>query len=496
MTKALPKPPLAATERLPGHGAERLDALSAGTSRPAWFMAAVLVLTDLAVLVGVWTASVYLRYFLGGAFFPSDYLDLLPAVLIHLVLNAFQGSYNILLSPPIEIKKCTMGTLLFVLIFTAATFWVRTPYAYSRGILLLGGVLLLLTIPAGRIAVRTLCARTSWWGYRTVFFAYKDYDPSRLREVFNTLSTCLRPTLVIFHEARQAASAENPGVPTLIGTEVLVHARQRHPNAVFVFLAHAEFGVEAAEILARAEQLFGRIIILHESLSLGNLWAKTVDMGNMLGLEAMQRLLDRKRMLLKTATDLTVSIFLLFCLTPVFLLIMGLIWLERPGPVFFRHKRVGRGGKEFLALKFRTMYPNSEGVLRDALARDEGLRKLWEEHRKLPNDPRITKVGRFLRRTSLDELPQLFNVIRGEMSLIGPRPIMAEEIAQYGGRFPFVNQVRPGLTGLWQVSGRNRLTYAERVEYDVYYIRNWSFWLDMYILLKTPAAVLDFSGTA
>ena len=432
---------------------------------------------------------------MGGDFLPSAYLDLVPIIFIHIVLNAFLGSYNILLSPPIELKKCTLGTLLFVLIFTATTFWTRNQYAYSRGILLIGGLILLVAVPTGRIAIRACCGRCSWWGYRTIFYCYKDYNAHHLRQVFNKLSSCLRPFAVIFHNA-SAAGKFDPGVPVFFGPATLDAIDRRHPGAVFVFLAHAELGQNLSEILVKAEQMFGRIIILHESFNLGNLWAKTVDLGNMLGLEATQRLLDRKRLLLKTITDLTISTLLLALLLPLVIMLMLCVWLEKPGPFFYRHKRLGRNGKEFFALKFRTMYPNSEGVLEEALSRDANLRKLWQEHRKLPNDPRITKVGRFLRRSSLDELPQLINVLRGEMSLTGPRPIMAEEIPEYGDRFAFVNQVRPGLTGLWQVSGRSRLTYAERVEYDVYYIKNWSFWLDMYILLKTPAAVLDFSGAA
>lgn len=138
------------------------------------------------------------------------------------------------------------------------------------------------------------------------------------------------------------------------------------------------------------------------------------------------------------------------------------------------------------------MVPNAAAVLKDVLDKDPALRKSWEESHKLPQDPRITAVGRFLRLTSLDELPQLFNVVMGDMSLIGPRPIVRAEIKRYGARYEMVSKVRPGMTGLWQVSGRSRLTYAERVELDSYYIKNWSFWLDLYIMLKTPLAVLRF----
>jgi len=460
-------------------------------------MPCVLATADLLLLASVWSICVEIRLWLGGVFSTVEYLDLLPLMLVHIVLNAFLGSYNVLLSAPIELKKCTIGTTLFVLILTASTFWVRTPYSYSRGILLMGGVILLAALPVARMGVRAWCQSRKWWGYKTIFYVNVDPGPERLRSIFKSLSSSLRPALLLFQREDSPSVGQDFGIPTLCGTDWLSQAKTRRPDAVFVVLlggADAREGI--AEILDQAAQRFGRIIILHESLSLGNLWAKTVDLGNMLGLEAMQRLLDKKRMFLKTTLDIAISAVLLVALSPLFALIMLCVFVEKPGPLFYAHPRVGRRGKGFRALKFRTMYPDSRAVLEAALATNEDMRREWEQHRKLANDPRITRLGRFLRRSSLDELPQLVNVLRGEMSLIGPRPITEEEIPEYRGRFEFVNQVRPGLTGLWQVSGRSRLTYAERTELDVYYIRNWSIWLDMVILLKTPAAVLDFFGTA
>jgi Undecaprenyl-phosphate galactose phosphotransferase WbaP len=478
--------------------ANRLDGQMCRRGGPAWFMPCVLALADLLLLAAVWPLCVELRMWLGGVLSPVSYLDLLPLVaLVHVVLNAFLGSYNILLSAPIELKKCTIGTALLVLTLTAATFWVRPISSYSRGILLMGGGILFVALPAMRIAVRAYCQSRPWWGYKTVFYVNGDPGPERLRSVLKSLSPSLRPSLLIFHQADSPSAGTDFGVPAVHGTALLWQGARTYPDAVFVvLLGKTEAREGITETLDQAARTFGRTILLHESLSLGNLWARTVDLGNMLGLEAMQRLLDRKRMSLKTAMDIFISAVLLVLLSPVFALIMLCIFVERPGPFFYAHPRVGRGGRAFRALKFRTMYPDSSAVLEAALAADPGMRREWEERRKLANDPRITKVGRFLRRSSLDELPQLVNVLRGEMSLIGPRPITETEIPEYKGQFEFVNQVRPGLTGLWQVSGRSRLTYAERVELDVYYIRNWSIWLDMVILLKTPAAVLDFSGTA
>jgi Undecaprenyl-phosphate galactose phosphotransferase WbaP len=176
------------------------------------------------------------------------------------------------------------------------------------------------------------------------------------------------------------------------------------------------------------------------------------------------------------------------------LLLAILVRLESPGPVFYGHRRIGRNHSSFCAWKLRTMQVSGDELLRKALAEDGALREEWLRDRKLRRDPRITRVGRFLRKMSLDELPQLWNVLRGEMSLVGPRPIVQEEVAAYGQNFSLYCRVTPGLTGLWQVSGRNAVSLHDRVRLDSYYVRNWSPWLDLHILARTAKVVLTGQG--
>ena len=164
------------------------------------------------------------------------------------------------------------------------------------------------------------------------------------------------------------------------------------------------------------------------------------------------------------------------------------------GPVFYGHLRHGRDGKVFRALKFRTMVADADHVLADYLVSHTEYAPEWERNHKLKHDPRITKVGRWLRRASLDELPQLINILRGQMSLVGPRPIVEQEIPKYGRGYELYTQVLPGLTGLWQVSGRNNTTYEERVAFDEHYVHNWSVWLDLYILARTVKVVMTAEG--
>ena len=177
-------------------------------------------------------------------------------------------------------------------------------------------------------------------------------------------------------------------------------------------------------------------------------------------------------------------------------LILTIICLMRKGDgsVIYRHRRVGRGGQMFSCLKFRTMVPNADQVLRDLLERDPDLRAEWIRDHKLRNDPRVTRLGRFLRRTSLDELPQILNVLRGEMSLVGPRPVVREELLRYGRNVGTYLAAKPGITGLWQVTGRNDTDYRRRVVLDTYYVRNQNLLLDLYILVKTTGVVLGGSG--
>ena len=196
---------------------------------------------------------------------------------------------------------------------------------------------------------------------------------------------------------------------------------------------------------------------------------------------------------LKRVFDLAAALVLLV-LGALPLLYIALRIRQDGGPAIFAHQRVGQSGRMFPCFKFRTMHVDAEQQLRDLLANDPQARDEWEREFKLRNDPRITPIGHFLRRTSLDELPQLFNVIRGEMSLVGPRPIVQAELARYGDDVDYFLMVRPGMTGLWQVSGRNDVDYDTRVYLDTWYVKNWSLWYDIAILFKTVRVVFGRKG--
>ncbi len=194
----------------------------------------------------------------------------------------------------------------------------------------------------------------------------------------------------------------------------------------------------------------------------------------------------------KRAMDIVVAALGLVLLSPLMVTVAVLIRLTMGGPVLFGHRRIGHDGRVFRCYKFHTMIVDAHEALRQYLASKPQAEKEWRETHKLRNDPRITPLGRFLRKASIDELPQLVKVLRGDMSCVGPRPIVADELARCGGNAPDYLQARPGLTGAWQVSGRSSLRYADRVALDAEYVRCWSIWKDLLILVKTIPAVMHF----
>lgn len=198
----------------------------------------------------------------------------------------------------------------------------------------------------------------------------------------------------------------------------------------------------------------------------------------------------------KRSYDLISALLMIVFLSPVMLAVAALIRLQGDGPVVFSQKRIGENGKAFHCYKFRTMVVNAEEQLAELLARDPKAAAEWHRDQKLQDDPRVTSLGRFLRRSSLDELPQIFNILKGEMSLVGPRPIVSNEIKRYGIYFDAYTSVKPGVTGLWQVSGRNDLSYEERVRLDVHYAMNWTVLGDIGLTLKTVPAVLLSRGAS
>lgn len=266
----------------------------------------------------------------------------------------------------------------------------------------------------------------------------------------------------------------------------------------YVILATSSLSAQMArdiqQILTRARVPFAFAPAVH-GLSLIGMEQQILFSHDVLLMAMRDNLAQPIARVTKTVFDYALTIAGLVIIWPILLLLAILVKASDGGPVLFRQRRVGHMGKEFDCFKFRSMAVDADTRLALILENDPRAAQEWAQDHKLKDDPRITGIGKFLRKTSLDELPQLLNVLAGDMSLIGPRPITAAEIEKYGNDIGFYYSVKPGLTGLWQVSGRNDVSYERRVELDGWYSRNWSLWLDIVILLKTAPVLLFRKGS-
>jgi Undecaprenyl-phosphate galactose phosphotransferase WbaP len=352
----------------------------------------------------------------------------------------------------------------------------------------------LATLLFSRWGLRILFVRFGWWGEPVVVISRKEKMGRLVRYFLERGRLGLIPVLGVTEQNNDPSSSPIK-MMTTADFLALPHdyfaRRGIHTalvgNLILSDLAHSN---ENRNLLNK----FQRMIFVSDMGWLEGASVSYHDFEGMLGMETQQNLLSPLDAVVKRATDILISILLALLCLPVGLLVAVWIRLDSPGPIFYSQERVGKDGRKILIYKFRTMKVNADKLLAEYLASDLAARTEWEQNQKLFNDPRITRAGRWIRRFSLDEIPQFFNILKGDMSLVGPRPIMLEQEKMYGDQIEVYSSVRPGLTGFWQVSGRNQTSFSQRVTFDVYYVRNWSVWLDMYIFLRTIWVVLSRDG--
>jgi len=235
-------------------------------------------------------------------------------------------------------------------------------------------------------------------------------------------------------------------------------------------------------------------VLIPNFYNISSIWMSVRDFSGVLGIDTSNKLNLTFNRIVKRFIDISVVTLGGLIILPFLLIIALIIKINSPGPVLYKHKRIGKNGKHFYAYKFRSMAVDADEKLKNILKSNPELKDEWDRTHKLLNDPRITSFGKILRKTSIDEFPQFLNILKGEMSLVGPRPIVDAEIEKYGDDYTRVFSVKPGLSGLWQVSGRSNADYLDRVAYDIYYQQSWSVWLDMWIIFKTFGVVLKRKG--
>ncbi len=453
-----------------------------------------LVAADLLAVLFSGCVAVSLRFVFHGQFSPSAYATLLPALpLFFLVFTALDLYPGIAANAIEEFRKMMHAVTLSYLLIIVSTFFIKVGGHYSRIAFLLGWALTLALVPMSRRAIRALGARQSWWGVPTVIFGANETGQAMLRVLSEQPTLGLRPIALLHQEGLpERKEAHGNLFRGKFSHAAELAARNR---GCYAILAMPKLPAQQLEeVLNEYSQHFHHLLVLPDVAGMSSLWVSAKDLGGILGLEVEQRLSQTLPRLIKRSFDLLVASAVSLCFLPLFLLLMLGVRLSSPGPIFYGQRRIGRGHQLFTAWKFRSMVTNADEVLEAHLERDPALRAEWERDRKLKRDPRVTRIGRIMRKTSLDELPQLWNVLAGQMSLVGPRPIVMAEVDRYGRRYQHYRRVTPGITGLWQISGRNNTTYERRTEIDEYYVRNWSVAMDLYILYRTVKTVLFTEG--
>jgi len=429
-----------------------------------------------------------LAYHVGGL----RYLEILAILLpLWIVIFGLQGLYNLSSTRRrlTEVIKVLVATASGVMILIIIDYFSRTPIFPSKSIPIYGFIFSFGLIIFGRFVSRAL--------QRYLF-----------RFDIGVHSVLILGETTQASELIEALSARNSGYNVVNNTTkrpakwTLAQIQSIHETHHIDEIIQTDQSIaddQLTQIIAYAEQHHITYKYVPNLAGIYRSNVTTVMLDNLPLVEMIQTPLEGWGRIIKRIFDLFISSIVLIILSPLILVIAVLVKLTDPGPVFYRHTRIGKGEKQIVVTKFRSMYVKYSdggkysGRSVEAILADLGDAQMLDEfHRdfKIKNDPRVTPLGKFLRRTSLDELPQLFNVLGGDLSLVGPRPVIKAELAKYGRQAAQLLAIKPGLTGLWQVSGRNDISYEERVKLELYYVEHWSLLLDIVILARTGLMIL------
>ena len=453
-----------------------------------------LICSDLLVALSSWGIAHVIQGWLGrGALWDGTFAIVASCVLAWVGLRALLGLYpGYGLSQVEELRRQTYALLATGAITT--TFAMALQIQEISRLLLFSGLAgLFLLSPLMRHFVKHRMMKSGLWGKPVVILSSGEFG-ERVVELLNReWGLGFRPAAVF--SGRPNSVKESfvcvPDDDSLGEAERL--SRDHGIDTVILAMPHTR-RQKLAGLVSWASLAFRHVTVIPNLDGITNSAVVARDIGGTFGVEIRHNLLDPSVRRIKRALDLAATLAGGVFILPLIAFICLLIRLESGGPVFYRAKRMGRDGKLFSCIKFRTMVLDAEATLERLLQENPQAREEYATYHKLRYDPRVTRVGRILRKASLDELPQLWNVIRGDMSLVGPRPYLPRESDDIGDTQSEILRVYPGITGPWQVDGRNQTSFAERVGMDAYYVRNWSIWLDLVILVRTAKAVLPDRG--
>ena len=454
---------------------------------------------DVVCISAAWAGAVLAYWAFGASYDPSWYLGFWPIVPAFVVLNAVFGLYHgsclypgAPLSPVEEMRKLFLSSMVTHLVaVTVLVMLFQTTRGYSRVAIAIAGVIAAIAAQP----FRNLTRRALYFlgvGQIPVVLAGSGDVARRVAAIVADDPHFGFDVVGYFSGTREATpDSEMHWIPCLGSLrDIVAESRRRDVKILLACQDERLFRRQMKDFAA----WFTYVEYLPTASAFPVFGAKAVSFGGLGGIEMVNQARKRILRLQKRVMDNVLAVCAFAVALPLFVVIPVLIRLTSKGPVFYRQERLGRNGRRFRIWKFRSMYVDADERLKRMIAENPAVAAEWESSFKLRDDPRVTPLGRFLRRTSLDELPQLFNVLCGEMTLIGPRPIVDDEVKYYGASYETFASVRPGVTGLWQVSGRSDTGYERRVALDTYYVLNWSPWMDVWILQRTFLAVFLMRG--
>jgi Undecaprenyl-phosphate galactose phosphotransferase WbaP len=411
-------------------------------------------------------------------------------IIIFQIMNMYPG---ISLAPAEELRRFTIGSSLvhggiIVSRYIEKDSWDSITAALIASFIFSSAILLFT-----RSITNKILAKSRLGGIPAVIYGSGSTGRLVVDCLLDGAGTGYVPVLILDDE--QDGIDEYKGIPVIHDTSIGPEIVNRY-NIKMAMVAMPKLNDQQLKhLLNNSVSAFRYSAFIPGLSSATNIWMSVRDFGGVLGLVTGNKFKMFWNLAIKRFMDIAIVILGGIIILPFLLIIALLIKITSPGPVLFRQTRPGRNGTHFTFYKFRSMVIDAEEKLKVLLESDPNIKDEWEKNRKLQNDPRLTAIGRFLRKTSIDEFPQIINILKGEMSLVGPRPVIDDsEMEKYGESFFNTFSIKPGLTGLWQVSGRSNTNYEERIAYDTFYLQSWSIWMDIWILFKTFGVVIMGKG--
>lgn len=458
----------------------------------------ILIVTDLCtIFVSLVLSLEILSIYTGqvNRYLPNNQMD--ERILIHLLLSIIGVAWfwirlrHYTYRKPYWFELKEVIRTLIILAVVELSIIAFSKLHFSRYLWVLTWLIALVIVPTSRIIAKKLLIKSKLYIKNTVIIG----SGKNAIDAYNALTAESYLGLeVVFFVKSVASDVERLPIPVITADKMWEMANRKQTYFV-IALENGESELRDIWLRELAKRKCRSVSVIP---TLRGLPLYSTDMSFLFSYEVMllrvnNNLAKRSSRFIKRTMDILGALAIITMLSPILLYLYFTIRKDG-GNAIYGHPRIGRHGKEFKCLKFRSMVTNSKEVLEELLQNDPEARAEWDKDFKLKNDPRITRIGHFIRKTSLDELPQLFNVLKGDMSLVGPRPIVKEELERYHGDVDYYLMAKPGMTGLWQVSGRNDVDYETRVYFDSWYVKNWSMWNDIAILFKTVNVVLKRDG--